>query len=366
MAASPAESAARFEHDLRRIRDAHGISLSDVQHDTRIPVDVLERFEAGRLIGDPHFNEVYLRALVRAYADAVGVPSAEVTRAYEQQKAGTYAGALKTFLGEPASAAEPDSPVEPPPDSSEEETAAMGAASGAPPAVTALRSAPSNRPDPAPVRPKSQEKVRVQTRNQAAATGTPIDTSWGLIIGATLVGVLVIGAILWFLLREEGPTPIEEPAMAPTAADTVAQAPAVAQHGPDMTGAPQVQLPLTVTVIAQESPLTGFRVTAAPDVRRPYWIEQGIEQTFQSPTEIILWGEQRGDGHVMPAHARFRMQGYTWAPAGQGPIRIDQQRGQAILDSLHRSGVQQGAQPGAPQPVQAQPGAPVPGAPGAG
>ena len=61
-----------FEADLRATREARGLSLDDIQQQTRIPVDVLRRFEAGDLVGDPTFNQVYLKAFLQSYAKAVG------------------------------------------------------------------------------------------------------------------------------------------------------------------------------------------------------------------------------------------------------------------------------------------------------
>jgi hypothetical protein len=77
-------------------------------------------------------------------------------------------------------------------------------------------------------------------------------------------------------------------------------------------------------------------VTEDPDVRRPYWMEQGEEQTFESETEVVVWGVERGDGFAIPEAARVRLQGYAWNPAGS-VVRVDRERGQALLDSLHRA-----------------------------
>jgi hypothetical protein len=377
MADRPA-AGSRFESDLRAIRDARGVTLSEVQQQTRIPVDVLERFEAGKLLGDPHFNEVYLKALLRSYGEAVGLAPNEVMDAYAAQKGGSYAGALRRHLGEKPGAAEPPAPpatspppppaasAPPPAPPSVEEPAPVPPpaassevrpAGGAAPAVEALRRtpAPAEAPPPRPVR---EEKTRVRSQHEASSTATPIDRSWGVIIAGTVIGVLVIGALLWFLLRpEDRLEPIERPtaaadtAAAPAATDTLAAAAAQ----PAATAGPRLQTPIRVTLTAQGGPLQNFRVTSEPDARRPYWIEQGDSQEFTSEQAVVIWGTGGDGSFSIPSAARLTLQGYSWTPTG-GPVRIDAQRGQAILDSLHR--VQGGAPAGAP----AQGGTPAQGA----
>ena len=336
MADLPSGSGPRFEKDLHDIRQARGVSLTEVQQETRIPADVLERFENGRLMGDQSFNEVYLKALVRAYAEAVSVAPAEAVGAYEATKSGAYRGELRHHLGEeavpfsaPAEADPQDVASAPPPVQKPRQRATDAAA---PPAVTALRQA--KEPSPAEAPRKPDQKVRVQSREAVTSSTSSIDSSWGLIIGGTLIGVLVIAGVLWLLLRDDTPQPVERPGTVVTAPEEVAE-----EAAPDdevapapATDAPQLEIPIRVTVIAQDGALTGFRVTEEPDVRRPYWLEQGEEQTFESQTEVILWGAETG----IPSAARVRLQGFTWNPETGSVLRIDRERGQALLDSLHQ------------------------------
>jgi hypothetical protein len=237
--------------------------------------------------------------------------------------------------------------VPPPPAASPEVPAAAGAA----PAVEALRRtpAPAEAPTPRPVR---EEKARVRSQHEASSTATPIDRSWGVIIAGTVIGVLLIGSLLWFLLRsDDGLEPIERPrtAAADTAAapavDTLAAAPAQ----PAATAGPRLQTPIRVTLTAQGGPLQNFRVTSEPDARRPYWIEQGDSQEFTSDQAVVIWGTGGDGSFSIPSAARLTLQGYSWTPTG-GPVRIDAQRGQALLDSLHR--VQGGAPASSGAPAQ--------------
>jgi hypothetical protein len=377
MADNLAGSSHRFELDLREIREARGVSLSEVQHETRIPVDVLERFEAGHLVSDPNYNEVYLRNLMRAYASAIGLTPGEVVKAYESAKSDTYSGILRRHLGatevdepiaspitvEPERLADPTTAIESPEedvperDSPETDvdaeaplkpqkpkrTGATGqvekpatdqpSAAAAPPAVVALRGAERQRAEPPPVR--SEPKARVRSRDTVTSSTSGIESSWGIIIGGTLIALLVIGGALWLMLRPDTPE------VEPREPQTVVTDEEEAEEPEELvaTDAPRLELPIQVTVIAADGPLggaDGFRVTEEPDSRRPYWIEQGDEQTFSSNSEVIIWGTETGGQYSIPDAARLRLQGYTWSPGGS-VLRINQQRGQAILDSLHRA-----------------------------
>ena len=320
----------RMESDLRAVREAYNVSLETLEYETRMPPDILRRFEAGELVGDPHYNEVYLRNLLKSYAKSLGISHQEVEKAYEAAKAGVYDGSLRRLYLEGGAPSDTEAP----------------ASGGTAPAVAALGARPPKPPTPAAPPPKETSrpnehfpKQRVQSARTASSSSKPIETSWGLILAGTFVGVLAIGAMLWFLFRDDTPRPerVESPiaadtAQAAAAADTTVAAAVVR----DIPPAPQLSSPIAVTVIAQGGALQGFRVTETPDVRRPYWLEQGAEQTFRSDEEVILWG-QGEDPDGLSSAVRLRMQGFEWDPADGQVLRIDRARGQALLDSLHRA-----------------------------
>ncbi len=323
----PDPSGSKIEHDLRAIRDARGVSLETLQRETRMPGDILRRFEAGELVGDAQYNEVYLRNLVKAYAQALGLPLQQVVEAYDRAKAGSYDGSLRrTHLDgdAPQAAPPPKAPPKPAP-------------SGTAPAVAAL-SQPAPKKDPAsPVSERTAghlPKRRVQTAKAAASTATPIEKSWGVIIGGTAAAVLVIGAVLWFLLRDPGPEP-ELAELPPAPADTAqAAAPAdTARAAPPPSNAPRFQTPINVTVVAAEEPLEDFKVQVDDDLRRPYWLNPGADQTFTGQQRVIVSGEG-GTGNY--DGASLRLQGVEWTPREGQVFRISAQNGQAFLDSLAR------------------------------
>lgn len=89
----------RFEMDLRRIREAKNISIDELSRKTHITPDVLIQFEESGLINHPRFNNVYLRALVKTYAEALRVPVDGAVQALEDTLAGNYTGHLSKYIG---------------------------------------------------------------------------------------------------------------------------------------------------------------------------------------------------------------------------------------------------------------------------
>ncbi len=87
-------SGKRFCQDLRRIREDRDISIDEVRKETRIARTLLESFEEGGLYDHETFNEVYLRSLVQAYAEAVGLPPETARTELDAALQGTYQSAL--------------------------------------------------------------------------------------------------------------------------------------------------------------------------------------------------------------------------------------------------------------------------------
>lgn len=321
---SSAGAISPFERDLREIRENRSITLEQVQKRTRIPLDVLERFESGHLIRDPQFNEVYLKALIRSYAESIDLPAVDVLQSYELLKKGTYRGNLRVHLGEEL----PPEP-EPEPEVTEMPDDDPG---DSPPAVAALRK---------PIRMDESQTPRVEKKSPKKkrsgggfARPNVLDKSWAMIIGATIICIVLIGGLLWLLLREE-PIILEETEQQ-ASAETIEFGDPVEE--PTVSAAPQLNLPITVTMTAVDGSLQGFRVTEVPDVRRPYWIEPDSSMTFSSDSLIVFWGTGTEDFYRIPDGVELEIQGYRWQPRPGSVERINRARAQALLDSLHSRG----------------------------
>ena len=102
MSEAPSPSSGqRFAHDLHRIREDRGVSLEELHEETKIPLGLLEQFEASGLFDHPMFNRVYLRSLVRTYARKVGLPIDTALDMLDRALAGDYAGELAAeYFGE--------------------------------------------------------------------------------------------------------------------------------------------------------------------------------------------------------------------------------------------------------------------------
>ena len=333
-------SGSRFETDLQAVRAARGLSLSQIQQQTRIPVDVLRRFEDGELIGDPTYNQVYLKAFLKSYAKAIGLPTSTVLAAYQAQQGGGYDGSLHPDFKR--SAPPPSSPPADPP------------AAGEVPAVTNGETAePAARTPERPARAAVPETVAAvqstKSKDASARTTAPAVTStrvsrpavpgakrsydknWGLIIGLFIGAVAILGAIVWFLVFD-GETPSNaDTASASDPTSTTAQIDSVGLGAGVEAGGKRLQVPIRITVTAGGNGLQNFRVTESPNERLGHWVEPGDSKTFESDSLIVLWGE--GADGVGP-EATLELQGERWTPAIGSVLRIDRERGQRLLDSL--------------------------------
>lgn len=324
-------SATAFETDLRAARDARGTTLDQIQQQTRIPVDVLRRFEEGHLLQDETYNDVYLRAFLKSYAQAVGLSQADTLAAYELHRAGRYDGRLQPGY-EPSD--EPP-PVTPPalatpeadiPDASPD--APLGSTAPpapAAPAVEALR-------QQAPTVARSSTPPVTGTRvSRPAVPGArrSFDKNWGTILGFFVVFVLLLGGALWALVFRGGDAPENDVPL--TATGDAAAIDSAGIGAGAAAGGPRLQLPIRVSVAAGGDGLQSFRVTADGGDRRPYWINAGESQVFSGDSVLVLWGE--GDSFSFD-EAILELQGQRWTPRSGQPVRLDPQRGQALLDSL--------------------------------
>lgn len=351
-----------LEADLRAARESAGVSVEEIQHETRIPADVVHRFEEGKLLNDPAFNDVYLKAFLRAYAGAVGLMPSQVIEAYSAVRSGTYRGELggedHTTEEEPAESpapiSEPEAREEPAPAEvpqaaspqadvpgakapSAEASRPASPPRGPAPAVAALSQSPEPKPPATPVPPEPASKHRVGTPLTGSAARS-FDRSWGTIIVVTVVVVVAVAGVLWLLFRDTAPEPEGETVVAADTVGAEGAAPidTLETEQPEPASGPALSLPIRVTILAGGDGLQAFRTTEIPDARRPYWVEPGDELSVESDEGVILWGE--GAEGMDPDEVTLRWQGFEWKPQEGQVLRITPATGQRLLDSLQTAG----------------------------
>ncbi|WP_263786298.1 helix-turn-helix domain-containing protein [Salinibacter grassmerensis] len=112
----------RFARDLSRIREDRGVSRAAIQEETQVHASHLKSFEEGVLHEEERMNGVYLKAFVRAYAEAIGLSTETVVDHLESALSGTYDDQLAAaFVSVPPAEDEPDDPETSAPKSSAEE-----------------------------------------------------------------------------------------------------------------------------------------------------------------------------------------------------------------------------------------------------
>lgn len=88
-------------NDFKRIREHHNLTLEDLHESTLITLQLLTSFEKTALFDYTRFNHVYLRYLVRAYAQAAGITPEHALDALEEARRGRYHGRLALeYLGD--------------------------------------------------------------------------------------------------------------------------------------------------------------------------------------------------------------------------------------------------------------------------
>ncbi|MEL6615628.1 MAG: helix-turn-helix domain-containing protein [Bacteroidota bacterium] len=379
--ARPDSRAPSFESDFRDLRDARGLSLDDLNGETRIPVDVLRRFESGDLLADGSFSDVYVRAFVKSYAKALGVPQARAIDAFEAHRSGRYAGQLRDDYTPPK--APPPSSPKPPADAasgagnrtpssrapssgsaSDEPTVDKTAATSAPrkapeastpppavpaPAVDALRTGGTATPKPAAAPEASALRVK---RPIEPAAKRSFDKNWGTLGLLAFVLIAVCAAAVYLLIfrtDSDDTTLVADDTEQGTDAATPEETP---DQGP--TG-PRLQTPITVTVEATDGGLQWFRITSDSDERFPDWIDEGTDKEYTADSSLVIWGEGNSNDTAYDfEQATLELQGLRWRPASGSAVRITLQNGQALLDSLAAAGVSATSAPeasgAAPQP----------------
>ena len=329
-----AESGKQFARDMRRIREAHHLTVGDLHDETKIPQTLIQAFEETGLFDHPQFNRVYLRSFVRTYANVVGVDAEEALDALEDALAGSYAGSLaasyledepeevpaeETEPSEEETAAEAQDTDEPPRKPAEQETEERE-----PPIVSTTSEAAASYEETGPEEEEEDEDVdedwaaqsppsakptgagaaatsaaagsaAAGSRAESKGTGTSrrredrdaggMDRRWILAGGM----IIIVAVVVWILISVLGDS--QPQANEPVAAADTAQArdtTQVQESAAQPVNIPAVGDTMDVRIIAAQGKVDPIRVTVDGDLRRPYWIEQGDSMAFDPTNRIVI------------------------------------------------------------------------------
>lgn len=329
----------RFARDLRRIREDRDVAIGALQEALQAPESQLRSFEAGTLHDQSKMTPVYLRAFVRTYAEAVGLPSDPVLDSLESARAGEYQNQLAVqYLDVPPSDLEPDPSSErsgssladeedsrqassaehegdaggdaqsPPLDSSagdgerEEDLPRAEAEErgGVPPS-----SSESDGPDSPSDRRAESGSKQAPTRSAGATDVEEERAFWTehrntLLVG--IIGLLVIGVGGTLIITYLGdgnpasdspsdPSPRAEASAEPSFPDSTAAGDTSSADTQPADRRPRADVTLGdtlyVTVLAT-SDVREMRVQQDDNLRRPYWIEEGDARVFPFLRRITL------------------------------------------------------------------------------
>lgn len=307
-------SGQQFALDLQQIREARGVALQDVHEETKIPIGLLEQFEQTGLFDHPMFNRVYLRSLVRTYAEMIHIPTDTALSALDKALNGTYRGELLaatsgqkgvrqiTEAEEPL-ATERRPPAEPvePPEQPHPPTAAAPPPPEAepplvePPAVAAADEAAAEVvEEKQPLRPvgtvqtaagpEAQARARPSSRPKRPDPYGSTGNAWQWVAG--VVVILLLAAGIWAIIAftntstPEAAEPVAEAVPEPDTVDVAPPEP--------VTAGVTVGDTIDVVVVAETGPVQQIRVTQDTDSRRPYWIEQGRANRFPVLERIVI------------------------------------------------------------------------------
>ena len=340
----------RFGRDLRRIREDRDVTTATVHTHTQAPESQIQSFEAGTLYEESTMNPVYLRAFVRAYAEAVDLPPHAVLDQLEAALSGNYQNQLAVqYLDVPSSASKPDSSTGQPDAASREDeqettprgsstdegTDSGGAQSTGREHESGKTEGESETPDPDP----EDETVSTASTTESGGTLWSENRGASLVAIAGLFLIAVVGALIYASLGETDSapnSPSESSARTVASADqsspdTLAAADtAEIDERPQQASSGDIALgdTLHVTVYATAD-VRELRVQQDDNLRRPYWVREGEAAVFPFARQITLQNQLDS--------LRLLVERYPYPVSrtdDEGRIVITRDKVQRFLDTL--------------------------------
>ena len=309
----------QFLGDLSAIREKRNVSLEELRNATKVYPNVIAQFEQDGLKDHPLFNSLYVRAFIRSYAGAVGIPPEEVLDAYDEALSGGYRRQLAIeHLDLPVEEIEALRLMQEQKKKVEPVFTADKFEFDKPAARTSDKSKPKSKTKPAEKKPE-KSAIDEAIDSKATVTFVPKSSSrrrkqseagildniqemlkpilgsgkqsalvqWGLVAVGIVIGIVALMQLLSFqsssaqeddmppLAAEQSEQPEETNAGNVIAPDSLAPLPAEEL---------QVETPVVpvvlgdsipVYVVAADGKLDPFRLKLDRDLRRPYWLDEG-------------------------------------------------------------------------------------------
>lgn len=278
----------RFAQDLRSIREHKGVSLDDMHDLTKIPLSILSDFEVNALLGNPLFNTVYLRSLVRTYATATGIDATLALECLESATIGMYHGELeaeylptsdgasrrskrsrsrdKNRNSRPASKNESSSDQDDAKPSKRSEVVARG------------------------ISTVTQSPATVTTPVSSSTTGVVLPRSSVFTLLSSIAALVVLAGSAYFLWQTFSTPPSATPpsnAIAFEQEDVLSPRESTAVATP-VAPKPEVGEVIAIDVLAKGGNVRPIRIRVDKDLRRPYWIPKDSVRTFEFTDQIVL------------------------------------------------------------------------------
>ena len=341
MPSPPQAYGERFARDVRRIREARGVTLEAIQDATKIPPDLLHQFEEDALFTHRMFNKVYLRSLARSYAELIEVERDDIIAALDAALQGSYGNELaQKYLGDApvAPVEESDEEAPEPEPTGEEDLAPTSDETVAPiapgeevdsegqeaEAAVGDTSDPAGQPSTVSTEappPDQGSEQREPAAEEEPRPGAVVAEEWAQtnkqpVLPFALGGIaaVLVAALIFFAIQNDWAsapeTEVTEQVEDQAPMDTVTEP--VPDDPPEPEPAPSSATlgdTMRVEVIATFDRVDPIRIRVDDDLRRPYWIEEGESRTFSATQQFILENqldniELRLEGYEFPTDQR--------------------------------------------------------------
>ncbi|TDI76478.1 MAG: hypothetical protein E2O84_02725 [Bacteroidetes bacterium] len=371
------EAGRRLAKDLKDLREDRQLDVEELLRATRLPPDILEKFDETALVDHPAFNRVYLRSIISSYAVALKIDVRAVRDALDEAIEGTYQDTLRRMFlddgetevssssdvenevpfkseleSEPSVDPEPTANSDPEP----KPTLKSKAKSKLKPKRN-LKSESDPEPEPAEEIVETPERERerepepepvdgtIHVQETGSSLSNSVDSQRSLknllsprrIIGLGLVIIIVAGYMIW--PSDGNETGIESTETSTQTSPVTSQSidNSVASNQP--TSPARIILPdsMEFLVIAAHDHVDPIRISRDRWARRPYWIAHEDTMVVRAATRVIFESDI--------SSARIELYGYTLSDSltdADGKIDMTRERTQNWLDHVVQATASQG------------------------